>query len=150
MDTNRFSALSDDFTEIPRARQVSETQPQLTVVGFQHTTPEDFANHINMGDSTAGSTRPTHLPMPISDPGQPKPPVTSSQTSPQIPPCLLQTNTQPFVKGNIYTGGETFDDFERDRSNHQMNWITLAIGAGNAALLEIFQHKIVKMIIRNN
>jgi hypothetical protein len=66
--------------------------------------------------------------------------VTSSQTGPQIPPCLLPTNTQTFDKGNIYTLGEIFDDFERDRSNHQMNWITWAIGAGNAALLEMFQH----------
>jgi hypothetical protein len=59
MDTNRFSALSGDVTEIPGTSQVSETQPQPTVVGFQNTTPEDFANDINMGDSTAGSTRPT-------------------------------------------------------------------------------------------
>jgi hypothetical protein len=128
---------------MPGTSQVSETQPQLTVVGFQNTTPENFANDISMGDSTAGSTRPT---TPISDPGRPKlPPVTSSQTGPQIPSCLLPTNTQPFDKGNIYTRGEIFDDFERDRFNHKMNWITWAIGAGNAALLEMFQHKIVTM-----
>jgi hypothetical protein len=146
MDTNRFSALSGDVTEIPGTSQVSETQPQLTVVGFQHTTPEDFANDINMGDSTAGSTRPT---TPTNAHKRPRPaetpPVTSSQTGPQIPPCLLPTNTQPFDKGNIYTGGEIFDDFERDRSNRQMSWITWAIGAGNAALLEMFQHKIATM-----
>jgi hypothetical protein len=59
MDTNRFSTLASDVTEIPGTSQVSETQPQPTVVGFQNTTPEDFANDINMGDSTAGSTRPT-------------------------------------------------------------------------------------------
>jgi hypothetical protein len=121
--------------------QVSEAQPQPTAVGFQNTTPEDFANDINMGDSTAGSTTP------ISDHSRPKPPppVTSSQTGPQIPPCLLPTNTQTFDKGNIYTLGEIFDGFERDRSNHQMSWTTWAIGAGNAALLEIFQHTIVTM-----
>ena len=37
------------------------------------------------------------------------------------------------------------DDFERDRSNRQMSWITWAIGAGNATLLEMFQHKIATM-----
>jgi hypothetical protein len=59
MDKNHFPALSGDVTEIPGTSQASETQPQPTVVGFQNTTPEDFANDINMGDSTAGSTRPT-------------------------------------------------------------------------------------------
>jgi hypothetical protein len=54
----RFSALSGG-AEIPSTSQVSETPPQPTVVGFQNTTPEDFANDINMGNSTAGSTRPT-------------------------------------------------------------------------------------------
>jgi hypothetical protein len=125
MDTNRFSALSGDVTEILGTSQVSEAQPQPTVVGFQNTTPEDFANDINMGDSTAGSTRLITLTNAHKRPRQAEtPPFTSSQTGPQIPPCLFPTNTQPFDKGNIYTGGEIFDDFERDRSNHQMSWIT--------------------------
>jgi hypothetical protein len=55
MDMNRFSVISGD-TEIPGTSQVSETQPQPTVVGFQNTTPEDFANDINMSDSTAPTT----------------------------------------------------------------------------------------------
>jgi hypothetical protein len=138
MDTNRFSALSGDVTEIPGTPQVPETRPQPTAAGPQNTTPEDSANDTNMGDPTAGGTRPT---TPTNDPGRPEPPVASSQTGLQIPPCLLPANTQPFDKGDIYTGGEILDDFERDRSNHQMNWITWAIGAGNAALLECFNIK---------
>jgi hypothetical protein len=52
MNTNHFYALSGDVTEIPGTSQVLETQPQPTVVGFQNTTPEEFANDINMGGST--------------------------------------------------------------------------------------------------
>jgi hypothetical protein len=74
VDTNNFPALSGDVTEISGTSQVSETQPQPTVAGFQNTTPEDFANDINMSDSTAGSTRPAKPPTPISDPCRPKPP----------------------------------------------------------------------------
>jgi hypothetical protein len=111
MDTTRFSALSGEVTEISGASQVPETQPQPTVIGFQNTTPDDFANDINMADSTAGSTRPT---TPTNVHKQPRPAeipsVTSSQTGPQIPLCLLPTNTQPFHTGNICTGGEIFDN----------------------------------------
>jgi hypothetical protein len=80
------------------------------------------------------------LPPGALDPGRPKPPVASSQTNPHIPPCLIPN---PLIQG---TGGEILGDFERDRSNYQMNWITWAIGAGNAPLLEMFQHKIVQCI----
>jgi hypothetical protein len=59
MDTNRFSALSGDVTEIFGTTQESGTQPQLIVVGFQNTTPEDFTNGINMGNATLGSSRPS-------------------------------------------------------------------------------------------
>jgi hypothetical protein len=38
MDTNRFSARSGDVTEIPGTSQVSETQPQPTVVVPKHYT----------------------------------------------------------------------------------------------------------------
>jgi hypothetical protein len=91
MGTNRFPALSGDVTEIPDTSQISETQPQPTVVRFQNATPEDFANHINTGDSTAGSTRPTtptnahKRPRPAEPPPLPPAKLVSVPTSDRYP-----------------------------------------------------------------
>jgi hypothetical protein len=140
MDTNRFSALSGDVTEIPGSSIGDPTAADRGRVPKYHT--QRFRKRCQY---QYGRLHPPHLPTPISDPGRPKPPVTSSQTGPLIPLCLLPTNLQPFDKRNICIGGEIFDDFERDRPNHKMNWITWAIRAGNATLLEMFQHKIATM-----
>jgi hypothetical protein len=58
------------------------------------------------------------------------------------PPYLVPHAVQSFGKANNYACGEVFEDSGPGSTNHQMNWITWAIGAGNAAMMGMTQGKL--------